>query len=285
MDNKIATPHRTKSIMERYGFFLKKKLGQNFLVDPTILDGIIESAQLSKDDVVIEIGPGIGSLTQYIAESVKEVVAIEIDKALIPILEETMADYDNVTIINEDILKVDLNQLIQDKWQGQKVKIVANLPYYITTPIIFKIFEEHIPLDSITVMVQKEVAQRMQAVPSTKDFGSLSLAVQYYSNPEIVLDVPATCFIPKPNVGSSVIRLEATDKYKDMDINDAYLFKIIRGAFQQRRKTLVNTLSHQTELELSKEKIREALDELGISQKIRGEALNLDQFVELTNKL
>lgn len=285
MDNKIATPLRTKLIMERYGFSLKKKFGQNFLIDQNILDEIIDGANLSKEDVVIEIGPGIGSLTQYIAESVKEVVAIEIDKGLIPILEETLADYDNVTIINEDVLKVDLKKLIEEKWQGQKVKVVANLPYYITTPIIMGIFEKHIPLDSITVMVQKEVAERMEASPSTKDYGALTLAVNYYSNPEIIVDVPASCFIPRPNVGSSVIRLTATDKYKDMELNDEFLFKVIRGAFQQRRKTLVNTLSHQPEMNISKESIRTALDELEISQTIRGEALNLDQFIDLAKKL
>lgn len=285
MDNKIATPLRTKLIMERYGFTLKKKFGQNFLIDQNILDEIIEGAHLSKEDVVIEIGPGIGTLTQYIAESVKEVVAIEIDKGLIPILEETLVDYDNVTIINEDVLKVDLKKLIEEKWQGQKVKVVANLPYYITTPIIMGIFEKHIPLESITVMVQKEVAQRMEAKPSTKDYGSLTLAVNYYSNPEIIVDVPAESFIPRPNVGSAVIHLAATDKYKDMNIDDEFLFKVIKGAFQQRRKTLVNTLSHQPELNITKEAIREALDELEISQTIRGEALNLDQFIDLAKKL
>ncbi len=285
MNNKISTPLRTKLIMERYGFHLKKKYGQNFLVDQGILEEIVSGAELSKDDVVIEIGPGIGSLTQYLADNAREVIAIEIDKKLIPILEETLIDYDNVTIIEQDVLKIDLNQLIEEKWQGKKVKIIANLPYYITTPIIMKIFETHIPLDSITVMVQKEVADRMQANPSTKDFGSLTLAVKYYSEPKVVVQVPPSCFIPRPKVGSSVIRLKATDKYIDMGLDDVFLFKVIRGAFQQRRKTLVNTLSHQEELELSKDKIREALTELGISVTIRGEALNLDEFVELAKKL
>ncbi len=283
MDNKISTPLRTKLIMERYGFNLKKKFGQNFLIDQNILEGIVAGAELTKDDVVIEIGPGIGSLTQYLAEAAKEVVAIEIDQTLIPILTETLSDYDNVTIIQQDVLKVDLNGLIEEKWQGQKVKVVANLPYYITTPIIMKIFESHIPLDSITVMIQKEVADRMKAHPSTKDYGALTLAVQYYSEPQVVVEVPPSCFIPQPKVGSSVIRLKATDKYKVMDIDDTYMFQIIRGAFQQRRKTLVNTLSHQEDLGLEKDRIRQALDEFGISQTIRGEALSLEQFIELAN--
>lgn len=285
MDNKISTPLRTKLIMERYGFTLKKKFGQNFLIDQNILDEIVDGAELSKDDVVIEIGPGIGSLTQYLADNVKEVVAVEIDKSLIPILEDTLVDYDNVTIINEDILKVDLNKMIEEKWQGQKVKVVANLPYYITTPIIMGIFEKHIPLDSITVMVQKEVAERMEAKPSTKSYGGLTLAVKYYSEASIIADVPPESFIPRPNVGSAVIRLKATDKYKAMGLDDVFLFKIVKGAFQQRRKTLVNTLSHQSELNITKEAIRTALDELEISQTIRGEALNLDQFIDLAKKL
>ncbi len=285
MDNKISTPLRTKLIMERYGFNLKKKFGQNFLIDQNILEGIIEGAEVTKDDVVIEIGPGIGSLTQYLAEAAKVVIAIEIDQTLIPILTETLSDYDNVSIIQQDVLKVDLNQLIEERWQGQKVKVVANLPYYITTPIIMKIFESHIPLESITVMIQKEVADRMKAKPSTKDYGALTLAVQYYSDPKVVVEVGKNCFIPQPKVGSSVICLKATDKYTSMDLDDTYMFQIIRGAFQQRRKTLVNTLSHQKELELSKDKIRQALDAFDISQTIRGEALNLEQFIELSKFL
>lgn len=285
MDNKISTPLRTKLIMERYGFNLKKKFGQNFLINQNVLDGIVLGAELTKDDVVIEIGPGIGSLTQYLAENAKEVIAIEIDQTLIPILEETLADYDNVTIIHDDVLKVNLKQLIEEKWNNQKVKVVANLPYYITTPIIMGLFESHIPLDSITVMIQKEVADRMQASPSTKDYGALTLAVQYYSNPEVVVQVPPSSFIPQPKVGSSVIRLKATDHYKEMDLDDVFLFQVVRGAFQQRRKTLVNTLSHQKELELSKDLIREALDHMGVSHTIRGEALSLDQFIQLAKYL
>lgn len=285
MDNKIATPLRTKLIMERHGFSLKKKFGQNFLINQHVLDGIVEGADLKADDVVIEIGPGIGSLTQYLAENVKEVVAIEIDNSLIPILEETMADYDNISIIHKDVMKVDLKRLIEERWPGKKVKVVANLPYYITTPIIMKLFEEHIPLDSITVMVQKEVADRMQANPSTKDYGALTLAVRYYSNPKVIVEVPPSSFIPQPKVGSSVIRLMATDHYKELDIDDRFLFKVIRGAFQQRRKTLVNTLSHQKELNLSKDAIREVLKTMDISPTIRGEALSLDQFVQLSVQL
>lgn len=285
MNNKISTPLRTKLIMERYGFNLKKKFGQNFLIDQGILSGIVEGAALTKDDVVIEIGPGIGSLTQFLADHAKEVLAVEIDTSLIPILEETLADYDNVEVLNADVLKVDLKKIIEDKWQGQKVKVVANLPYYITTPIIMGLFEKHIPLESITVMIQKEVADRMQAKPSTKDYGALTLAVQYYSNPKVVLQVPPTCFIPRPKVGSSVIRLSATDKYKDMDLDDEFLFQVIRGAFQQRRKTLVNTLSHQQHLNLAKDSIRQALDELELSQTIRGEALSLEEFIQLAGKL
>jgi len=285
MNNKISTPLRTKLIMERYGFNLKKKFGQNFLIDQGILSGIVEGAALTKDDVVIEIGPGIGSLTQFLADHAKEVLAVEIDTSLIPILEETLADYDNVEVLNADVLKVDLKKIIEDKWQGQKVKVVANLPYYITTPIIMGLFEKHIPLESITVMIQKEVADRMQAKPSTKDYGALTLAVQYYSNPKVVLQVPPTCFIPRPKVGSSVICLSATDKYKDMDLDDEFLFQVIRGAFQQRRKTLVNTLSHQQHLNLAKDSIRQALDELELSQTIRGEALSLEEFIQLAGKL
>lgn len=285
MKNKISTPQQTRNIMEQHGFFLKKKFGQNFLIDQNILEGIIRGADLKPDDVVIEIGPGIGSLTQYIADAVHEVVAIEIDLTLIPILKETLKEYDNVTIIQQDVLKVDLNQLIQEKWNGRAVKIVANLPYYITTPIIMSLFESHIPLESITVMIQKEVADRMQAKPSTKDYGALSLAVQFYSKPEIVLQVPPSCFIPQPKVGSSVIRLSYTDKNKVSFEDDAFLFKVIRGAFQQRRKTLVNTLAHQGDLNVSKELISKVLETMELSQTIRGEALSLEQFIELSKRI
>jgi 16S rRNA (adenine1518-N6/adenine1519-N6)-dimethyltransferase len=282
MKEKISTPSQTRRIMEQHGFFLKKKFGQNFLIDQNILEGIVRGANLTKDDVVIEIGPGIGSLTQYLAESAKEVVAIEIDKSLIPILTETLKEYDNVSIVNQDVLKVDLNQLIQERWGGKPVKVVANLPYYITTPIIMSLFESHIPLHSITVMIQKEVADRMQAKPSTKDYGALSLAVQYYSEPKIVLDVPPSCFIPQPNVGSAVICLTYSDKYMSEDRSDKLLFEVIRGAFQQRRKTLVNTLAHQGNLNVSKDIIFKALETMELSPTIRGEALSLEQFIQLT---
>ncbi len=279
--DRISKPQKTKEIIEKNAFSLKKKFGQNFLVNTDILDRIIDGAELNSKDVVIEIGPGIGSLTQCIAEKVAEVIAIEIDKTLIPILEETLGDYGNIQIINEDILKVDLKKLVEEKYKDRHVKIVANLPYYITTPIIMKIFEEHVPVESITVMVQEEVADRMQAEPSTKEYGALSLAVQYYSKPEILVKVPPSAFIPQPKVGSSVIQLVRTDEYKNQVKDDALLFQLIRGAFQQRRKTLVNTLAHQPNLNISKENIREALIKMGVSEKVRGEALSLNQFIQL----
>lgn len=285
MDNKIASPLRTKLIMERFGFSLKKKFGQNFLIDEHILNGIIEGANLKKDDIVLEIGPGIGSLTQYIAEQVEEVVAIEIDTTLIPILEETLGDYDNASVINMDVLKIDLKELVETRWPGRMVKVVANLPYYITTPIIMKFFEEDVPVESITVMIQKEVADRMYAKPSTKDYGALTLAVQFYSDPHIVVQVPPSCFIPQPKVGSTVICLKSYDKFLTQVADRKMLFKVIKGGFQQRRKTLVNTLSHQAELGLTKDSIRLALRELEISETIRGEALSLNQFIQLTQKL
>lgn len=285
MNNKIASPLRTKLIMERYGFHLKKKYGQNLLVDENILESIIKGANLNKEDIVLEIGPGIGSLTQYIAEQVEEVVAIEIDQSLIPILEETLSEYNNASVINMDVLKVDLKELVETRWPNRKVKVVANLPYYITTPIIMKFFEEEVPVESITVMIQKEVADRMYAKPSTKAYGSLTLAVQFYSNPEIVVQVPASCFIPQPKVGSTVICLKSHDKYTTQLTDKKMLFKVIKGAFQQRRKTLVNTVSHQVDLELTKEQIRKALHQMEISETIRGEALSLDEFIQLTQIL
>lgn len=285
MDNRISTPLRTKLIMERHGFHLKKKFGQNFLIDEHVLDQIVSGSELSKDDVVIEVGPGIGSLTQYLAENAGEVLAVEIDDTLIPILNETLSSYNNVEVLHQDILKVDLHQLVTEKWPGKKIKVVANLPYYITTPIIMKFFEENVPLESITIMVQKEVADRMYAKPSTKDYGSLTLAVQYYSNPEIVVQVPPGCFIPQPRVGSTVICLKKSSQYIDQVKNSKKLFQVIKGAFQQRRKTLVNTLSHQSHLALTKDQIREALVIMNLSENIRGEALSLDNFIELTNIL
>jgi 16S rRNA (adenine1518-N6/adenine1519-N6)-dimethyltransferase len=283
--DKISKPQRTREIIEKYQFSLKKKFGQNFLINQNILDDIIKGADLTPEDIVIEIGPGIGSLTQYIAEQVDEVLAIEIDKTLIPILEDTLSEYDNIRILNEDILKVDLKGLLERDYKNRSIKIVANLPYYITTPIIMKIFEEHVPIDSITIMIQEEVADRMQAKPSTKEYGALSLAVQYYSYPKVIVKVPPSCFVPQPKVGSSVIRLEITDHYKNQTEDDRFLFQLIRGAFQQRRKTLVNTLAHQPNIHLTKEEIREALVKIDVSEKIRGEALSLQQFIELTKVL
>ena len=282
----LGNPKNTIEILNKYQFMFQKRFGQNFLIDTHVLEKIIKSAEITKDDLVLEIGPGIGTMTQYLCENAREVVAVEIDKNLIPILEnDTLAEYDNVTIINEDILKVDLNTLVQEKNNGERIKVVANLPYYITTPIIMGLFEAHVPLKNITVMVQKEVADRMQAGPGSKDYGALSLAVQYYATPYIVANVPPNCFMPRPNVGSAVIRLtlheEPTVKVED----EAMMFRIIRASFNQRRKTLVNGLTNATELQLSKEEVQEALEKMGLSQTVRGEALTLEQFAELTNLL
>ncbi len=285
MENRISTPTRTRAIMETYGFSLKKKYGQNFLTDEHILDAIVEGADVQPTDWVIEIGPGIGALTQYLADKAEKVIAIEIDDFLIPILGDTLSGYNNIEIIHQDVLKVDFETLLEGKQPSQNVKVVANLPYYITTPIIMKLFEEHVPVTSITVMVQKEVADRMNAKPSTKDYGSLTLAVQFYADTEIVVQVPPSCFIPQPKVGSTVIKLSRKTQYVDQIKEDKVLFDIIRGAFQQRRKTLVNTLSHQNNNTYSKEDIRMALEKLGLSSTIRGEALSLDEFIELTKVL
>lgn len=285
MENRISTPIRTRAIMETYGFNLKKKYGQNFLTDEHILDDIVEGADIQSTDWVIEIGPGIGALTQYLAEKAEKVIAIEIDDFLIPILKDTLAEYENIEIVHKDVLKVDFEALLKEKQPHQHVKVVANLPYYITTPIIMKLFEEHVPVTSITVMVQKEVADRMNAKPSTKDYGSLTLAVQFYADTEIVVQVPPSCFIPQPKVGSTVIKLSRKTTYTDQIDDDQALFTIIRGAFQQRRKTLVNTLSHQSNNNYTKEHIREALEKVGLSSTIRGEALSLDAFIELTKAL
>ena len=282
----LGNPKNTIEILNKYQFMFQKRFGQNFLIDTHVLEKIIKSAEITKEDLVLEIGPGIGTMTQYLCENAREVVAVEIDKNLIPILEnDTLAEYDNITIINEDILKVDLNTLVQEKNNGERIKVVANLPYYITTPIIMGLFEAHVPLKNITVMVQKEVADRMQAGPGSKDYGALSLAVQYYATPYIVANVPPNCFMPRPNVGSAVIRLtlheEPTVKVED----EAMMFRIIRASFNQRRKTLVNGLTNATELQLSKEEVQEALEKMGLSQTVRGEALTLEQFAELTNLL
>ena len=281
MIERIASPKRTKEILTKYNFIFQKKFGQNFLIDLHVLNKIIDSSNIDKDDLVIEIGPGIGSLTQYLAESAREVIAIEIDKNLIPILEDTLSDYNNVSIINQDILQVDLKKLIQERNNNKPVKIVANLPYYITTPIIMGLFEDEVPLDSITVMVQKEVAERMQSMPGSKDYGALSLAVQYYSEPYIVANVPQNCFMPRPNVGSAVIQLK---KYKEPVIevsNKKLMFQIIRASFNQRRKTLLNSLSNQ--LSIEKDRIQEALTQMNKSVSIRGEAMSLKEFAIFTD--
>lgn len=283
MQNKLGNPKETIEVLNKYHFNFQKKYGQNFLIDTHVLDKIIKAAEVTQEDLVVEIGPGIGTLTQYLCEAAREVVAVEIDKNLIPILEDTLSAYDNVTILNEDILKVDLNKLVQERNAGKPVKIVANLPYYITTPIIMGLFEAHVPVENITVMVQKEVADRMQAGPGGKDYGALSLAVQYYAKPYIAANVPPNCFMPRPNVGSAVIRLTLHEE-KPVSIKDeSLLFKLIRASFNQRRKTLANGLNNNEEIKLSKELITGAITELNLSPSIRGEALTLSDFAALSN--
>lgn len=283
MKHKLSNPKETIQVIQKYQFAFQKKFGQNFLIDPHVLDKIIAAAQISKDDCVLEIGPGIGTLTQYLAENARQVVAVEIDSNLIPILEETLKDYPNVTVINEDILKVDMEGLAKEYNQGRPIKVAANLPYYITTPIIMRLFEQQVPVDNITVMVQKEVADRMQAGPGSKDYGALSLAVQYYASPYIVANVPPNCFIPRPNVGSAVIRLtrhkEPPVKVKD----EKLMFRLIRASFNQRRKTLQNSLNNSPELSYTKEQIGQAIGSLGLGATVRGEALTLEQFGALAD--
>lgn len=281
----LGNPQNTIEILQKYKFNFQKKFGQNFLIDTHVLDKIIKAADIKKDEMVLEIGPGIGTMTQYLCEAAKEVIAVEIDKNLIPILEDTLSSYSNVTIMNQDILKVDINQLVQEKNHGKPIKVVANLPYYITTPIIMGLFESHVPIDNITVMVQKEVADRMQVGPGTKDYGALSLAVQYYATPYIVANVPPNCFMPRPNVGSAVIRLTRHQK-KPVEVkNETLLFQLIRASFNQRRKTLVNGLNNFSDLSFKKETILAAIEQMGLPQTIRGEALTLSQFATLSNIL
>ena len=280
---KLSNPQRTIEIIQKYGFDFQKKFGQNFLIDPRVLDKIIAAAEITKDDFVLEIGPGIGTMTQYLAEAAREVTAVEIDRNLIPILSETLAEYENVTVLNQDVLKTDIAAIAQERNGGRPIKVVANLPYYITTPIIMGLFESRVPIDSITVMVQKEVAQRMQAQPGTKDYGALSLAVQYYAKPYIAANVPPNCFIPRPNVGSAVIRLK---KYENPPVkvqDERLLFRLIRASFNQRRKTLVNGLKNCAELPFSKEQILAAFEVTGLAENIRGEALTLAQFAQLSD--
>ncbi len=281
----LGNPQNTIAVLQKYNFNFQKKFGQNFLIDTHVLDKIIGAAGITKNDFVLEIGPGIGTMTQYLCENAREVTAVEIDKALIPILEDTLSAYDNVDIINEDILKVDINRIAQEKNGGAPIKVVANLPYYITTPIIMGLFESHVPIDSITVMVQKEVADRMQVGPGTKDYGALSLAVQYYAKPEIVANVPPNCFMPRPNVGSAVIRLTRHENPPVQVKDEKLMFRIIRASFNQRRKTLANGLANSGVLALSKEQIAGIIESMGLSPSIRGEALTLEQFARLSDRV
>ena len=279
----LGTPSATKEIINKYSFAFQKKFGQNFLIDSNVLESIIRGAEITKDDFVLEIGPGIGTMTQYLCEAARQVVAVEIDKMLIPILEDTLSEYDNVEVINQDVLKVDIKSLAEEKNNGKPIKVVANLPYYITTPIIMGLFESGVPIDSITIMVQKEVADRMQTGPGSKDYGALSLAVQFYATAKVILNVSATCFMPRPNVDSAVIKLT---RHKEPTVNVAdekLMFKIIRASFNQRRKTLVNGLKNSPELSFSKEQIVKAIEKIGKPETIRGEALTLEEFAELEN--
>ena len=275
----------TSQIIEKYQFAFQKKFGQNFLIDNSILDKIIESADITKEDCVLEIGPGIGTMTQRLAEEAGEVVAVEIDRNLIPILHDTLSAYDNVTIINDDILKVDINKLVEERNGGKPVKVVANLPYYITTPIIMTLFEKHVPLQSVTIMVQKEVADRMKVGPGTKDYGALSLAVQYYARPEIITRVPAACFMPRPNVDSTVIRLTRYEEPPVEVMDEERLFAIIRASFNQRRKTLANGLANAAGLGINRQQVEEALAAMGLPATTRGETLTLERSAELSNRL
>ena len=282
----LGIPQNTIAILQKYNFMFQKRFGQNFLIDTRVLDKIISASGITKDDMILEVGPGIGTMTQYLCESARKVVAVEIDKNLIPILEnDTLKEYDNVRVINEDILKLDINKLVEEENDGKPIKVVANLPYYITTPIIMGLFESHVPIESITIMVQKEVADRMQVGPGTKDYGALSLAVQYYAKPEIIANVPPNCFMPRPNVGSAVIKLTRHEQVPVEVKDEKLMFKLIRAAFNQRRKTLQNSINNSPELSLSKDQVVEALDKMGLSQTIRGEALSLEQFAQLANHL
>lgn len=279
----LGNPKKTIEILQKYNFNFQKKYGQNFLIDTGILEEIIDAANITEDDMVLEIGPGIGTMTQYLCESARYVVAVEIDTNLIPILQDTLGTYDNVKVINDDILKVDINALAKEYNNDRAIKVVANLPYYITTPIIMGLFESHVPIDSITIMVQKEVADRMQAAPGKKDYGALSLAVQYYSAPEIVVNVPPSCFMPQPKVGSSVITLKKHETPVVEVDDEKLMFRVIRASFNQRRKTLANGLNNYGGINLSKEQIQESIEQLGVPANIRGEALSLAQFAQLSN--
>ena len=286
MENRLGNPKNTIEVIQKYEFAFQKKFGQNFLIDENVVEKIVRDAGVTKDDFVLEIGPGIGTMTQILCENAREVVAVEIDDKLIPILtEDTLSWYDNVTVIHEDILKLDIVKLANERNGGKPIKVVANLPYYITTPIIMGLFESHVPLDSITIMVQKEVADRMQVGPGTKDYGALSLAVQYYAKPQILLNVPASCFMPRPNVDSAVIQLTRYEK-PPVEVADEHLmFRLIRASFNQRRKTMTNSVGNSPEMSVSKEQMAAALEKCGLSATVRGEALTLAQFAELANVL
>ena len=281
----LGNPQNTIAVLQKYNFIFQKKFGQNFLIDTHVLDKIIRAAEIGKDDLVLEIGPGIGTMTQYLSCAAGKVIAVEIDRALIPILEDTLDGYDNVRVINEDVLKVDIRKLVEEENEGRPIKVVANLPYYITTPIIMGLFENHVPIKSITVMVQKEVADRMQVGPGTKDYGALSLAVQYYAKPYIVANVPPNCFMPRPKVGSAVIRLTCHQE-KPVQVQDEKLmFNIIRASFNQRRKTLANGLKNAATLDFTKEEVEAAIEALGKGASVRGETLTLEEFAKLSDLL
>lgn len=281
----LGNPANTIAVLQKYDFVFRKKFGQNFLIDERVLEKIIRAAEITKEDFVLEIGPGIGTMTQYLAEAAGEVTAVEIDRSLIPILEDTLSGYTNVNVINEDILKVDVKKLAEEKNEGRPMKVVANLPYYITTPIIMGLFEKGAPIQSVTVMVQKEVADRMQVGPGTKDYGALSLAVQYYAEPYLVANVPPNCFMPRPKVGSAVIRLTRYEK-PPVEVKDpGFMFRLIRASFNQRRKTLQNGLNNSPELAISKEQVTKALEAMGLPAAVRGEALTLAEFARLSDLL
>ena len=280
----LGSPSATKEIINKYSFAFQKKFGQNFLIDSNILESIVSAADITKDDFVLEIGPGIGTMTQYLCEAARQVVAVEIDKMLIPILKDILSEYDNVEVINQDVLKLDIKALAQEKNNGKPIKVVANLPYYITTPIIMGLFESKVPIESITIMVQKEVADRMQTGPGSKDYGALSLAVQYYADAKVQLNVSASCFMPRPNVDSAVIKLTAHEK-PVVDVDETLMFKVIRASFNQRRKTLVNGLKNSSELDYTKEEIVQAIKAIGKEENIRGEKLTLEEFAALSNSL
>ena len=283
MNQKLSDPKKTIEVIQKYQFAFQKRFGQNFLIDAHVLEKIVSAAGITKDDCVLEIGPGIGTMTQYLAESAGQVIAVEIDTNLLPILTDTLKDYSNIKVINQDILKVDINELVKEYNNGRPIKVVANLQYYITTPIIMGLFESNVPIDNITVMVQKEVADRMQVGPGSKDYGALSLAVQYYASPYIVANVPPNCFIPRPNVGSAVIRLTRYQEPPVQVKDPKLMFKLIRASFNQRRKTLQNGLNNSPEISFSKEEITKAIESLGVSPSVRGEALSLEQFAQLAN--